>query len=289
MSILFFINLPKFFNRTKNFTENDVALVTGASRGLGHNIVQELLRRGVKHVYALDINEPSTRLAGVEYVYCDVGNEDELKSKLTELVRDLAERKLQVTICVNNAGIRHSESLMNLSDDSIRRIFNINTFSHIWTIKTLVLNHLAESSVPDKHQRLFITSISSVLGELGPKNLPAYCGSKAALTQIYESLRQELSEYRLILLLLVIPGQLNTSMFQDVVPTKQLLAPIVRSDKLAFKIVERIQKNQSGVLCAPLYATVLPAIRVLPMWLQTVFRWFTDMDNKVIDQTEKIK
>lgn len=263
--------------------------MTGASRGLGHNIVQELLRRGVKHVYALDINEPSTKLTGVEYVYCDVGNEDELKSKLTELVRDLAERKLQVTICVNNAGIRHSESLMNLSDDSIRRIFNINTFSHIWTIKTLVLSHLAESPVQDKHKRLFITSISSVLGELGPKNLSAYSGSKAALTQIYESLRQELSEYRLILLLLVIPGQLNTSMFQDVVPTKQLLAPIVRSDKLAAKIVERIQKNQSGVLCAPLYAKVLPAIRVLPMWLQTVFRWFTDMDNKVIDQTEKNK
>lgn len=263
--------------------------MTGASRGLGQSIVQELLKCGVKHVYALDINEPSTKLSGVEYVHCDVGNEDELKSKLTELVHSLAERKLQVTICVNNAGIRHSESLMNLTDDAIRRTFNINTFSHIWTIKTLVLSHLAESSVPDEQKRLFITSISSVLGELGPKNLSAYAGSKAALTQIYESLRQELSGHRLILLLLVSPGQLDTSMFQDVVPTKQLLAPVVRSDKLAANIVERIQRNQGGVLCAPLYANVLPVIRVLPMWMQTLFRWFTNMDNKVIDQTEKNK
>lgn len=289
MTILVFFNLPKFFNSSRNFTENDVALVTGASRGLGHNVVQELLGRGVKHVYVLDINEPTTRLTGVEYVRCDVANEHELKSKLTELVRSLAERNLQVTICVNNAGVRHSESLLNLSDDSIRRIFNVNTFSHLWTIKTLLLSHLAKTPVPVQHKRLFITSVSSVLGELGPKNLSAYAGSKAALTQIYESLRQELRGYRLILLLLVIPGQLNTPMFQDVVPSKQILAPIVRSDKLAKKIVDRIQQNHGGVLCAPLYANVLPAIRVLPMWLQAAFRWFTDMDNKVIDQTEKNK
>lgn len=271
----------------KPFHGNDVALVTGGSRGLGHAIIQELKRHGVKHVYNLDVVRPSDEPTGVKFIQCDVGNETELKSILNRLIEILAKDDLFFTICINNAGIRHSQSLLHLPDETIKRVFNINTFSHIWTLKTLVHNHL-DNVVPNHGQaQLFMTSISSVLGELGPRNLSVYSGSKAALTQIYESLRQELRDEALVQLMLVSPGQLDTQMFQDVVPTKKLLAPVIHKEKLARQIVRRIQAKQEGILCAPFYANVLPIIRILPMFMQTLFRWFTDMDNKVIDPTEK--
>lgn len=254
---------------------------------MGRAIVQQLIQSGVQHIHVLDISEPTIPVPGVTYVKCDVGNEAELKANLDQLVRLLAKKKLQITICVNNAGIRHRESLMNLSDASIQRVFNINTFAHIWTTKKLLRDHLSSELAQDNKSKLFVVSVSSVLGDLAPRNLAAYAGSKAAVTQIFESLRQELRPHRLIQLLLVSTGQLDTAMFQDVAPTKQFLAPVVRSDQLAARIVRRIRSERGGVLCAPLYANLLPAVRVLPMWLQMAFRWFTDMDNKVVDPEER--
>lgn len=242
------------------------ALVTGGSSGLGKQICRALVARGMA-VINLDVVESEEK--GVRFVKCDVGNESELKRVLDEVRQPLR-------VVVNNAGIRHNESLLNLKDDKIHALFNINTLSHVWILRA-VLPRAIESKHP-----LSVVTVSSVLGSLGPKNLSVYLATKAAVNQIHELLSVELAPYPWIRPLLVIPGQINTSMFLDA-HSNQLLAPLVDSAWLAARIVDKIEAGEKGVFCTPLYANFLWMVKTLPIFLQDILRWFSDMDNQIVD------
>lgn len=290
-----------------------VALVTGGSMGLGLEIVRELLLQGILEVIVLDVVEYPFEDHLVKFKKCDVGDEIVLKKTLESIFEMLESTGKYISVLVNNAGIRHHESLLDLADSKIHDLFNINTLSHIWILKAVINNNLLrlkreeeeevngekdlskdskdspndlndspEDSTSNTHIKpLFIVSVTSVLGALAPKNLSVYSATKAAITLIHEALSYELSQYRHIRMLLVSPGQLTSGMFEDVAPSNRFFAPLVKHTELAQKIVSRIIPGHAGVICEPLYANFIPAVRVMPMMFQHLCRWLSGMDKKI--------
>lgn len=265
----------------KELGSEDIALVTGGSSGLGKEIVNVLLEKNVKKIYVLDIDECSTLEERVHYKKCDLGNEESCLKIIKTIIKELDDCNEHISVLVNNAGIRHNESLLNLTATKIRNIFEVNTFSQIWLIKEVLTNHLHNILPKVQDSQLSIVTVSSTLGSLAPKNLSVYAASKAAITQIHEALTREVSEYPTIRLLLVTPGQLSTKMFTDVQPSKTFLAPMVNHAKLACKIVARINRGEKGEMCLPFYANFLPMIRSLPILVQDLCRKFSEMDDKI--------
>jgi NAD(P)-dependent dehydrogenase (short-subunit alcohol dehydrogenase family) len=266
----------------------DIALITGGSRGLGLEIAKELiLQKKIGKVIILDIISPEFQfidkdLSKIEYHKCDVGNRRELQFVIEKVIENLNNQKKNISICINNAGIRHNESLLSLSQEKIDSIFNVNTMSHILVLKAILKNHV-EEVIPREltNNNLFIVSVSSILGTLAPKNLSIYSASKAAIIQIHEALTQEVSHLPMIRLLLVTTGQLTTSMFGDVIPPMKFLAPVVNHIDLAKDVVCKIEKGEKGVLCAPLYANFLPIVKCLPIFMQDYCRWFSGIDTQI--------
>lgn len=275
-----------------SINENGIALITGGSRGLGLEIAKELIEKNIGKVIILDIIRPEFQFikgttSKIEYHKCDVGNRKELQLVIDKVIHSLNSQKKHISICVNNAGVRHNEALLNLSQEKIESIFNVNTMSYILVLKAILKNHV-EEVIPREalNNNLFIVSVSSILGTLAPQNLSIYSASKSAIIQIHEALTQEVSHLPMIRLLLVTTGQLTTTMFRDVEPPMKFLAPLVNHVELAKEIVNKIEKGEKGVLCAPLYANFLPIVKCLPIFMQDFCRWFSGIDTQIKDNHE---
>ena len=262
---------------------NDIALVTGGSSGLGLELVKQFLfEYKVGKVIVLDIRKPEFEFGSsqLEFHRCDVSRDHDLHYTLNGVLHSLDARHEHISVLVNNAGVRNSGLLLNLTDADIRQTFNVNTFAQITSLRKVISHHIKHY----KHSQLYVVSVSSILAALAPKNGSVYAASKAAIFQVHESLTQELRSLPNIRLLLVAPGQLTTDMFKDVTPSRTYFAPLVNHIRLATDILKKANIGEMGVLCAPFYANWLPLVKVLPVFLQDLCRWFSQMDDKLPDK-----
>lgn len=290
ISQLVHYNLPSQ-GRWASIGQGDVALVTGGSRGLGLEMVKNLQLKNCGKIIILDIISPppmeeSKEESRITFIPCNIGDELAIKSTLAKIVKDLQSEDKHVSICINNAGIDHRSSVLDITDAEIHNIFLVNTMAQIWTLRTIINNHRKVVSSDDK--KLFVVSVASILGVLAPRNLSIYLATKAAIIQIHEGLTQELKDCsQTIRLLLVTPGQLDTNMFNDVENSNNFLAPVVGHVALAHEIVRRIDIGHAGVLATPLYANFLPMVKCLPIYFQDICRWFSGMDDKIVPKLSR--
>lgn len=111
--------------------------------------------------------------------------------------------------------------------------------------------------------------------------LAAYGASKAALFAYHESLTFELSPKDGVKTLLVVPGQMTTSMFSDIAPPLQFLAPLIDPQDLARKTVRAIELGQTGKISSPMYVNLMPILRACPLWFVRICRHLSGMDRVV--------
>ncbi|CCJ29649.1 unnamed protein product [Pneumocystis jirovecii] len=156
------------------------------------------------------------------------------------------------TILINSVAILDAEPIETMSFEKFRRVIDVNFISHFNMVK------------------IIITFIYWT----------AYCASKAALVSFHESLKYELfySNFN-IQTTLVVPGQLNTPLFQDVETPSRLLAPILDPIYVSEKIIKAIINNLSTEIYTPLYCSVLPVLRCMPIKFQKIFRHLSGIDK----------
>jgi short-subunit dehydrogenase len=175
-----------------------VTLVTGASRGIGEAIAKELGRRGAR-VALLARSEPdlgrvagAVRRSGSEAATFSVdltrvaeqGADGEV---VRALVRDVEGALGPVDVLVNNAGLGQSGRLEALSERDLRDLFAINAVAP---------HALCRAFLPSMRERGggVIVNLSSVLGRHAIPLAGGYCASKFALEGLSESLRAELAD-----------------------------------------------------------------------------------------------
>ncbi|XP_070826804.1 dehydrogenase/reductase SDR family member 11-like [Chaetodon trifascialis] len=174
-----------------------VALVTGASVGIGAVVAKELVRHGMKVVGCARDVEKIQKLAaecqsagrgGVLVPFkCDLSNEEEILSMFAAI-------KAQhggVDVCINNAGLAHPESLLSGKTSGWRNMLDVNVLA-LCICTREAYQSMKERNVDDGH----IININSMSGH---RVVPAaathfYSSTKFAVTALTESLRQELRE-----------------------------------------------------------------------------------------------
>ncbi|KAG4305098.1 hypothetical protein PORY_001268 [Pneumocystis oryctolagi] len=192
------------------------------------------------------------------YYQCDISCVSDFKKVCLEIKKHFG----IPTVLINNAAIIDGEPIETMSFEKFRRVIDVNFISHVNIVK-MFLPEMKQKN--EGHIHL---------------HLPAYCASKTALVSFHESLKYELLHLNSnIKTTLVVPGQLNTTLFQNVKTPSRLLAPVLDSVYVAEKIVKAIINNSSTEIYTPLYCLILPILRCMPAKFQKIFRHINGIDK----------
>jgi len=195
--------------------KNRVALVTGASRGIGKSIASALAEQGAR-IVAVDVDLAATetmvaelKTKGVEAVAVQ-GNVTDA-GDVEKMVQAALDAFGQIDILVNNAGITRDNLLVRMKDEEWDAVLNVN-------LKGAFLCTRAVSKVMTKQRYGRIINIASVVGQMGNAGQANYCASKAGLIGLTKSNARELSK-RNVTVNAVAPGFIATAM-TDALPEK---------------------------------------------------------------------
>uniref|UniRef100_A0A3Q4HTB8 Dehydrogenase/reductase SDR family member 11 n=1 Tax=Neolamprologus brichardi TaxID=32507 RepID=A0A3Q4HTB8_NEOBR len=172
-----------------------VALVTGASVGIGATLAVELVRLGMKVMgCARDVGKIQKLAAecqsaghpGVLVPFkCDLSKEEEILSMFAAI----KEQHKGVDVCINNAGLAHLEALLNGKTSAWKNMWDVNVLA-LCICAREAYQSMKERNVDDGH----IININSVCGHQVLPNADThfYTATKYAVTALTEGLRQEL-------------------------------------------------------------------------------------------------
>jgi len=171
-----------------------VALITGASSGLGKRFAKVLAAEGAKVIVAARRKERLDQLVGeiggaVFAVQCDVTDEGHVIAMF-----DAAEARFGlVDTVVNNAGMTHADNALTQDIAEFRRIMDLNVTS-VWCVAREAARRLIKAG-PEQSSRGRIVNIASMAGRIVVPNVSAYNASKAACAHLTRSLAREWARY----------------------------------------------------------------------------------------------
>jgi 3-oxoacyl-[acyl-carrier protein] reductase len=193
--------------------EGKRALVTGASKGIGRAIAEELARAGAHVVVGYrsgkDEAEELASAIGGAAVQADVSSPEEA----ARLVAEAGD----IDVLVNNAGLTRDGLLARMSDDDWRTVIDTNLSSVFYTCRAVTRPMM-------KKRAGSIVNISSVVGVHGNWGQTNYAASKAGIIGFTKSLARELGS-RNIRANVVAPGYVKTAL-TDVLPEEATAAMI---------------------------------------------------------------
>ena len=188
--------------------KGQIALVTGASRGIGQAIALELGRQGAQVIGTATSNDGAAKIGGVlkehnvdgRGVMLDVNSNDSIAAVLGEMEKAGG----MPTILVNNAGITRDNLLLRMTEDEWDAILNTNLKS-VYRMTKACLRAMT------KARGGRIISISSVVGAMGNAGQANYAAAKAGLVGFTKALAREVGS-RNITVNAVAPGFIDTDM-----------------------------------------------------------------------------
>lgn len=196
-------------------SEKHVALITGASRGIGKAISLELAKKGI--IIGLGYNRNSEKALEVKEEIIKNGGEAEIFKGSIENFYDakkvvdlIVEKYGKIDIVVNNAGITQDKTILKMSLEEWLRVIQVNLFGAFYCIKAAL-----EYMIDYGWGRIInISSIIGLTGNIGQSN---YAAAKAGLIGLTKSLALELAR-KGITVNAVAPGFIETEMVKAVPP-----------------------------------------------------------------------
>ena len=207
---------------------NGVALVTGASSGIGLVTAQTLVQAGYR-VFGTS-RKPAANPQGVTMLICDVTDEVSVQALVTEIVQQAG----GIDLVVNNAGIGLIGGAEESSIAQVQRLFDVNVFGVARVVNAVL-------PVMRKQKSGRIVNMSSILGLIPAPFNALYASTKHAIEGYSESLDHELRAFG-IRVVLVEPGVTRTSFEENLTradrPLPAYAAERARSEHLMRRWVE---------------------------------------------------
>ena len=192
--------------------QNKIALVTGATRGIGRAIAEELASKGAFVIGT------ATSEKGADTISAYLGDKGKGlvlnvadKESIDAVLEQIKEQFGDIDILVNNAGITRDGLLMRMKDEDFDAVIDIN-------LKGVYLVTKAVSKIMMKQRSGHIINMTSVVGVMGNAGQTNYAASKAGVIGFTKSCAKELAS-RGITVNAIAPGFINTDM-TDVLPEK---------------------------------------------------------------------
>lgn len=170
--------------------QGKVALVTGASSGIGYGVAAGMAAAGAKVVVAARRIDRLEELVSVIErdggqalaVSLDVTDKESIAAAF-----DTAQAEFGVVdTLVNNAGIADESRFPNVDDDTLERVMDTN-FTGVWNVAQAAAHRMIAADIAGS-----ITNIASILGLRGHKSSAAYCASKGAVVQATRAMALDL-------------------------------------------------------------------------------------------------
>lgn len=204
--------------------ENQIALVTGASRGIGAAIASTLGAQGATVIGTATSASGAEKItaalkdAGVKGAGMALNVND--SNQIDALLKDISTQFGDVSILVNNAGITKDTLMMRMSDEDWDAVISTN-LSSVYRMSKAVLRPMM------KARSGRIISISSVVGHMGNAGQTNYAAAKAGMTGFTKSLANEVGS-RGLTVNCVAPGFIETDMTDELPEDikKQMLARV---------------------------------------------------------------
>jgi 3-oxoacyl-[acyl-carrier protein] reductase len=193
-------------------SEKKVAIITGASRGIGRATAVELARAGYFAVINYKENEQAAletlkqveEAGGAgETLKFDVTNTGETKENISSII----ERHGQIHVLINNAGINADGLFLMLGEDEWDSVIN-TTLKGFYNMTKPVLRNMI------RNKRGSIVSVSSVAGIMPNRGQTNYSAAKAGLIGASRSLASEVARFG-VRVNVVAPGLIETDMSKD--------------------------------------------------------------------------
>ena len=183
--------------------KNKIAIVTGASKGIGLATTLMLLDRGVK-VAGWSRSKPELEHPNFIFVKVDVGHVDAVASAYKATVEHFGNN---VTILINNAGIGYEGAFIKVTDEQWHNMFRTNVDSIFYCSRAVIPQM---SKLDDGN----IINISSIAGTNGIAGMAGYCATKHAVRGLSQSMFKELREFG-IKVTCIYPGSTKTNFFDE--------------------------------------------------------------------------
>ena len=191
--------------------QNKIAIVTGASQGIGKTIA-ELFSKSGAHVVCIARNEEKIKnLANMisknghsaSYFPCDISDGDLIQNTIKSVINDYG----KIDILINNAGITRDSLVLRMKNHQWDEVLNTNLNGAFYATKSVL-----RSMMKNKYGRIInITSIVGLQGNSGQSN---YSASKAGLIGFSQSVAKEVAS-RGITINCIAPGWIETEMTND--------------------------------------------------------------------------
>jgi 3-oxoacyl-[acyl-carrier protein] reductase len=206
-----------------NQLENQIAVVTGAGRGIGRAIALKFAQAGANVVCVSRTQENSEKVAGEVIALgrkawalaVDVADGKAVKAATEKIMADCG----KVDILVNNAGVTRDGLLMRMSDEDWDAVLNTNLKGAFHFTRELF-------RVFAKQRAGRIINVSSVIGLIGNPGQCNYAASKAGLIGFTQSVAKELAS-RSVTVNAIAPGFIETDMTSDL--NEELKAHILKA------------------------------------------------------------
>ena len=248
---------------------SSIAIITGATGGLGQEFVSELLKENIHEIWAVARNEKRLSELKAKFgekvrtIRCDLSNADDL----SELFSIIETEKPDIRLLINNAGIGKMGASTEFSDDDIVNEIDINCKSIC-----LLCNH----SIPFMSVGSRILNISSASSFQPVPYINLYAASKAFVRSYTRALNVELKS-KGIICTAVCPGWIDTEMLQKEYNGKPVKFPgLVSPNRVAVQALRNSAKGRDMSVCTffvkyeHFLSKILPSKWIMNIWLNGV-------------------
>ena len=206
--------------------EGQVVVVTGAGRGIGRAIAEELGHEGARVV----VNYSKSKEAAEDLVtrLQQDGSPDtmafqadvSIPTQAVELIEATVQHFGRIDVLVNNAGINVDRSMKNMSADDWDKVIRVDLNSYFYTVKAALPYFMEQKSGK-------IINISSLNGQIGSFGQANYAAAKAGILGFTRTAALELARYH-VTVNAICPGYIATEMFESIPdkPKEAILARI---------------------------------------------------------------